>query len=97
MDMFDIDISPLSYTTYTTLKDEEFSMAGFIAAFKRSPSPYYTNVYLPSAALTITSFAGFLIPPEIVPGRMGLLVTIFLMLVNISSTERNRGPAVRIV
>ena len=96
MDMFDIEISPLIDTTYLTQTREEFSLAGFDVNIKRSPTPFYINVYLPTGLLTITSLIGFLIPPEIVPGRMALLVTIFLMLVNISSTERNRGPAVRI-
>ena len=91
MDMFDIKFSPLSDKTQ---KKEEFSLAGFYVNMKRSPIPYYMNVYLPTGLLTITSLIGFLIPPDIVPGRMALLVTIFLMMVNISSTERNRGPRV---
>ena len=95
MDMFDIEFNELSDTTYLTKTNEEFSLTGFSIIIMRSPSPYYMNVFLPSGVLTITSLIGFLIPPELVPGRMGLLVTIFLMLVNISSTERNRGPAVR--
>ena len=45
----------------------------------------------------MTSFIGFLIPADKVPGRMALLVTIFLMLVNISNTELNRGPVVSTV
>ena len=44
--------------------------------------------------LTLASFIGFLIPVEMVPGRMALLVTIFLMLVNIRSTEKRTGPIV---
>ena len=95
MDMFDIYFSPLRDKTYLTQTKEMFSLAGFLVTMKRSPMPYYMNVYLPTGLLTITSLIGFLIPPDIVPGRMALLVTIFLMLVNISSTERNRGPAVR--
>ena len=98
MDMFDIGFNPLSDTTYQTPTKEEFSMAGFIVTIKRSPSPYYINVYLPSALLTITSFIGFLFPIGMEEGRQtAWLVTIFLMLVNISSTERNRGPGVRII
>ena len=69
-------------------------MAGFAVAIKRSPTPYYMNVYLPTALLTITSFMSFIIPADIVPGRLTLLVTIFLMLVNISTTERSKGPVV---
>ena len=94
MDMFDVDFSPLRNTTFATKTNEMFSMTGFTVAMKRSPTPYYMNVFLPTALLTITSFMGFLIPADLVPGRMALLVTIFLMLVNISSTERERGPAV---
>ena len=94
MDMFDVDFSPLRNTTFVTKTKEIFSMTGFTVEMKRSPTPYYMNVFLPTALLTITSFIGFLIPADLVPGRMALLVTIFLMLVNISSTERERGPAV---
>ena len=97
MVMFDVEFMALTDTTYVTRTSETFSMAGFDITMKRSPIPYYMNVYLPTGLLTITSLIGFLIPPDIVPGRMALLVTIFLMLVNISSTERNKGPRVRYV
>ena len=69
-------------------------MIGLDVTLTRNPSPFYTNTYLPTILLTIISFIGFVIPVDMVPGRMALLVTIFLMLVNISSTERNRGPIV---
>lgn len=39
--------------------------------------------YLPSTLFVITSWVSFLIPPEVVPGRMALLVTLFLVLINI--------------
>ena len=35
------------------------------------------------------SWVSFLIKPEVVPGRMALLVTIFLVLVNIFNTARS--------
>ena len=34
----------------------------------------------------------FLIPPEIVPGRMTLLVTLFLVLINIYNNVENKSP-----
>ena len=52
------------------------------------------NTYLPTGLLTLASFIGFLIPVDMVPGRMALLVTIFLMLVNIRGTEERTGPVV---
>ena len=38
--------------------------------------------------------AGFLIPPELVPGRMTLLVTIFLVLINIFNNVTDKSPNV---
>ena len=52
------------------------------------------NTYLPTGLLTLASFIGFVIPVDMVPGRMALLVTIFLMLVNIRGTEERTGPVV---
>ena len=34
----------------------------------------------------------FLIPPEMVPGRMTLLVTLFLVLINIHNNVENKSP-----
>ena len=96
MDMFDVRFDPLKYKTYNaTTADQNYSLAGFTIDMKRSQTPYFMNVYIPTALLTITSFVGFLVPADIVPGRMALLVIIFLSLVNISSTERSRVPLVR--
>ena len=41
------------------------------------------ETYIPTTLFVATSFISFLIPPEVVPGRMALLVTILLVLVNI--------------
>ena len=71
-----------------------YPTTGFTVELRRSPAPFYTNTYLPTGLLTLASFIGFVIPVEIVPGRMALLVTTFLMLVNIKSTERYVGPVV---
>ena len=96
MDVFDIEYTPLTDTKYLTQTKEVFSLAGFNVIIKRSPTPFYMNVYLPTALLTVCSFIGFLFPLGSEEGRRtAWLVTIFLMLVNISSTERNMGPAVR--
>ena len=93
MEKFDVSYTPLSDQTLNK-NSEMFSVTGFVVELKRSPIPFYMNVYLPTGLLTIMSFIGFLIPVELVPGRMALLVTVFLMLVNTSSVERNRSPMV---
>jgi hypothetical protein len=55
---------------------------------------FFSSVYLPTMMLVLISFIGFFIPVQMVPGRMALLVTIFLMLVNISNSLKARGPNV---
>ena len=93
---FDIDVDKLIDSTYFDKNtNETYSQTGLILILERSPSKFLMNIYIPTALLTIASSIGFIIPVEMVPGRMALLVTIFLMLVNISITEQNRGPTVR--
>ena len=50
------------------------------------------RTFLPSGLLVPVSWTGFLIPVETVPGRMALLVTTFLMLVNLLVSEEGRNP-----
>ena len=73
---------------------EEYSVTGFTVYLTRAPKTHLLNTYLPSGILTFISFVGFMIPVDMVPGRMALLVTIFLMLVNISTMATHRGPVV---
>ncbi len=46
------------------------------------------QVYLPSCMFVVVSWVSFLIKPEVVPGRMALLVTLFLVLINIFNSVR---------
>ena len=48
---------------------------------------YVYVYYLPSGLFVITSWASFLIPPEVVPGRMAMLITLFLVLINIFNRD----------
>ena len=63
-----------------------YSVAGFELTLQRKVSHYIITYYLPSGMFVIVSWISFLVPPEIVPGRMTLLVTVFLVLVNIFNT-----------
>ena len=49
---------------------------------------YLVQVYLPSCMFVVVSWVSFLIKPEVVPGRMALLVTLFLVLINIFNSVR---------
>ena len=45
-----------------------------------------------SGLFVVVSWISFVVPPEVIPGRMALLVTIFLVLVNIFNTVTTNTP-----
>ena len=67
-------------------------MAGFELTLTRKMRPYFIRCYLPSGVFVIVSWISFLVPPEIVAGRLGLLITLFLVLVNIFNTITTNIP-----
>merc|ERR1712147_10039 len=70
-----------------------FSLAGFEMTLERHFTSYIITYYLPSGLFVVVSWISFLIPPDIVPGRMALLITLFLVLVNIfNNINPNPNP-----
>merc|ERR1719270_3030748 len=69
-----------------------FSLAGFEMILHRHVSHYIINYYLPSGLFVVVSWISFLVPADIIPGRMALLVTLFLVLVNIFNTVTTNTP-----
>ena len=60
--------------------------------FKRKILQIFCQVYLTSILLVALAWVSFVVDPLIVPGRMGLLVTVFLMLINIFMTVKSNAP-----
>merc|ERR1711971_340073 len=58
----------------------------------RKQMQFVVQVYLPSAMFVIVSWVSFLVKPEVVPGRMAMLVTLFLVLINIFNSVREQAP-----
>merc|ERR1719154_327131 len=58
----------------------------------RYVSTYIITYYLPSGLFVIVSWISFLIPMDVIPGRMALLVTLFLVLVNIFNNVTTNTP-----
>lgn len=69
-----------------------YSLAGFEMVLDRHVSHYIINYYLPSGLFVAVSWISFLVPSDIIPGRMALLVTLFLVLVNIFNTVTTNTP-----
>ena len=61
---------------------------------KRNMQKYLYIYYLPSGLFVVVSWVGFLIPPEVVPGRMAMLITLFLVLINIFNIVTSNSPNV---
>ena len=60
----------------------------------RNMMKYLYIYYLPSGLFVVVSWVGFLIPPEVVPGRMAMLITLFLVLTNIFNIITTNSPNV---
>ena len=55
-------------------------------------SHYIITYYFPAMMFVSVSWISFLVPPESVPGRMTILVTVFLVLVNIFNSITSNIP-----
>ena len=63
--------------------DKNHSFVGFNFKIERITSPYVIQYYLPCASIVGVSQISFIIPASSVPGRTGLLATLFLTLTNL--------------
>ncbi|KAL1451504.1 hypothetical protein WDU94_005875 [Cyamophila willieti] len=69
------------------------STARMIITMSREIRSHLVESYLPSTLFVIMSWGSFVVMPEIVPGRMVLLVTTLLSLVTMFDTIRNNSPS----
>ena len=56
--------------------------------FSRNPIGYILKYHVTCAVLVSIGAISFLIDPKVVPGRMGMLVTLFLVLANFFSNAQ---------
>ena len=91
---YHVEIIPLNEAEriYYWLDIGNYSLTGFQLKLTRNHMKYLLNYFLPSGLFVVVSWSSFLIPPEIVPGRMTLLVTLFLVLINIFNNITTQSP-----
>lgn len=88
-----IQLEPLpEQYSIVNLPSGHYAACGFQVRLQRKQMQYQIQVYLPSFMFVVTSWVSFLIKPEVVPGRMALLVTLFLVLINIFNSVREQAP-----
>ena len=71
--------------TFMVMEDAMYSVQGFEVKMERKLLPSLTKFYIPTQLLVALSWLAFFVPPEVISGRMVLLITILLMLTNIGS------------
>ena len=67
-------------------------MSGFTMHLKRKFNPILVNFFLPLTLLVYISTISFVIPHNMIPGRMSLIMTIFLMIINTANYARSVAP-----
>ena len=82
---------PTSITSYDYLH-MSFSTCGFVIELKRGLIQMMIQVYVASILLVITAWLSFMVDPAAVPGRMAMLVTSFLALINIVAAVKMNSP-----
>lgn len=71
---------------------DNHSSARLEITLSREVKSYLLENYLPSTLFVSMSWGSFVVVPEIVPGRMVLLVTTLLSLITMFDTVRNNSP-----
>ncbi len=69
------------------------SYSGWRVLLRRKLHLHVSEVYFPTAIYVALSWLSFLVAPEVVPGRMALLVTLLLVLVNVFNRVSAIVPA----
>ena len=68
---------------YFESTNSNYSLAGVEIQLRRHKAKYILQYYCTSGLFVVVSWVSFLVPPEIIPGRMAMLITLFLVLTNI--------------
>ena len=71
----------------------KYSIVGVKLVLKNKWRKYIMLYYVPTTLIVITSWVFFLLPSTSYPARTALLVTVFLLLINIFSNVVNDTPS----
>ena len=74
------------------MTNTSWSTCGFLIKLERKQTKYVIENILPAAIFVTTSWISFLIPPSVIPGRLALLITLFLVLTNLLISASRQVP-----
>ena len=82
---------------YSWLGHGNLSLTGFEVELTRHRARYVMYTHMPSALFVCVSWISFVVPVEAIPGRITLLVTLLLVLINIFNTSVDNQPTSEII
>ena len=106
--IFTLHDNPKKFHKSTKYKAENFDMTvtffdqnvstgentvGMIIHMKRLRSSYLWKYYIPCICIVLVTELGFAVPVTAIPGRIGLLVTQFLTLINLFIHQMSESPS----
>ena len=93
------DVTPHTYKaadfniTVTYFDRDEKHGVGMTVMMRRLTTSFFMKYYGPCIAIVLVSEIGFIIPVTAIPGRVGLLVTQFLTLINLFIHQMSESPS----
>ena len=91
---FNFELSLIKPHVKKELKDERYSYSGFLMKLERKDrGVLHHSFFIPTAVFAFVSMISFLISPECVPGRMGMIVTLLLISSNVYNSVK--APSTR--
>ena len=82
----------MTYGSNKFYNQRNYSVVGITFTMKRDFTKHILSYYFPSLIIVAISWISFTIPPEVIPARMALLVTLMLVLVNLFGTIISTQP-----
>jgi len=75
------------------LTSGNYAACGFEILLHRKHEPLVYQVYIPCILFVTVSWISFIIDPKVVPGRMSLLVILFLVIINVFNNVKANAPS----
>jgi len=75
------------------LASGSYAACGFQIFLQRKHQPLIYQIYIPCCLFVTVSWISFIIDPKVIPGRMSLLVILFLVIINVFNNVRSSAPS----
>ena len=88
---FDLQLETFDQDKFT-VNGVALPVSGFYLVLSRKPSIFVSTYFIPSGLMVVISWISFVVKFEVVPGRLGLLITLLLVMNNMSNSVTSTMP-----